>query len=219
MSVAYALWPRARACAAVLSLGLSLAACSPPAVSLRAEAEPAGTSFTKVRDRWSRSGRILSLSQMDTPLLVSATMRSRAFQHAYSDRYLTLYRISDPSERARIEGEALAASSSVSFWVRSSTHAPSWNDLRISAGRWRLSLVDDEGHQVAPEKVEQVANRDLQQQLELLGEARDPFEKLWLVQFPAQTSDGLPMPRPTARKIILRVAGPLGQTDLTWALY
>lgn len=204
--------------AALTVTGMGATGCAPATVSLSADAEPPGTSFTKTRDRWSRSGRIISTRDMETSLLVSATMRSRAYQHAYSDRYTKLYRISDPAERARIEAAALADASSVTFWVRSATYAPRWNDLRPEVGKWRLALLDDEGHEVVAEKVELVSTAEQPRQLELLDESRDPYGKLWLVRFPAMLGDQ-PVPRPTARKIILRVTGPLGQTDLTWALY
>jgi hypothetical protein len=204
--------------AAVTTLGLGAAGCAPAAVSLSAEAEPPGTSFAKTRDRWSRSGRIISTRDMETSLLVSATLRSRSYQRAYSDRYAKLYRISDPEERARIEAAALSDARSLTFWVRAATYSPRWNDLRAEAGKWRLVLIDDEGREVVAERVELISTADQPRQLELLDESRDPYGKLWLVRFPAMLGDQ-PVPRPTARKIILRVTGPLGQTDLTWALY
>jgi hypothetical protein len=202
---------------ALLVLGLS--ACS-PRVSLREDADPPSSSFASSNERWTRLGRVLSTRELGTALILSATLRSRAFQRAYSGHYAEVYRISDPAERARIEGDALAgAGPGLSFWIESAAPTASWNDLRSEPGKWRLMLLDDEGRELHPEKIEVVPSRELQQQLEVLGRGRDPYSKLWLVRFPAQTGDGQPLPRPTARKIILRVAGPLGQTDLTWALY
>lgn len=200
-------------------LVLGLVACS-PRVSLREDVDPPQSSFSSSSERWTRLGRVLSTRELGTALILSATLRSRAFQHAYSEHYAKVYRISDPGERARIEGDALAgAGPGLSFWVESAAPTANWNDLRTEPGKWRLALLDDEGRELRPEKIELVPAREVQQQLEVLGRGRDPYSKLWLVRFPAQTGDGQPLPRPTASKIILRVAGPLGQTDLTWALY
>jgi hypothetical protein len=200
-------------------LALALSSCTSK-VSLREDAEPRA-SFAATSERWTRLGRVMATQQeLGTGLLLTVTLRSRAFQRAYSERYAAVFRISDPAERARIEGDALAsAGPGLSFWIESAAPSASWNDLRSEPGRWRLALLDDEGRELRPEKIEQIPSRDLQQQLEVLGKPRDPYAKLWLVRFPAQTGDGQPLPRPTSRKIILRVAGPLGQTDLTWALY
>lgn len=200
-------------------LVLGLVACA-PRVSLREDVDPPNSSFASSNERWTRLGRVLSTRELGTALIFSATLRSRAFQRAYSEHYSKVYRITDPAERARIEGDALAgAGPGLSFWIESAAPTANWNDLRTETGKWRLGLLDDEGRELRPEKIEQVPARDVQQQLEVLGRGRDPYSKLWLVRFPAQTGDGQPLPRPTARKIILRVAGPLGQTDLTWALY
>jgi hypothetical protein len=197
---------------------LGAAGCAPPVLSLSADAEPARVPYLKTLDRWSRVGRIVSVEDLDTPVVVTATLRSRAFQHAFADRYIESYKITDPTERDRIyERERAATDSGLSFWVWTSFHNYQWNDFRPVAGKWRLALVDEAGQSVEASAVDQLTTRDLSQPV-LLGAPLDRYSKLWLVRFPAQRSDGQPVVPATAKKIILRAAGPLGQTELTWLL-
>ena len=216
--------PLARVClrhARVLGLAIalgSMSGCAPPVLSLQSETEPTGTSYEKSRDRWSRHGRVLSNTEFDTQLVVFATLRSRSFQRAYVDQYLKTYSVADPWERARIEKEqAEQTQNGLSLFVLTKTHAPTWNELRLSAGKWRLSLLDDQGHEVQADRIDTLTTRQAIEQT-LLGEPTDAFTKLWSVHFPVNASDGKPFPQPSTHKISLRVAGPLGQTELTWLL-
>lgn len=203
---------------AVLALLLALDGCAAEAVNLSSENDPAGTSYQKSLDRWSRVGRIISKTEFDTQLVVTATLRSKAFQRAYVDKYLKTYAIVDRWEVARVEKEqAEQTQVGLSLFLRSSTHNASWNDLRPQASRWRLSLLDDQGREVQADRVEPMTNRQAVEQT-LLADQNDSFTKLWSVHFPEKASDGQPFPIQGARKISLRVAGPLGQTELPWLL-
>lgn len=195
--------------------------CAPPLVSLTSESEPPGTSYRQALDRWSRHGRILSKTEFDTSLVVVATLRSRAFQRAYVGKYLATYGIADPWEKARIEKEqAEQTEHGLSLFVLTRAHAASWNDLRAQSGKWRVSLLDDQGREVQADRIDAMSSRQAVEQnlLSASGESFDVFTKLWSVHFPASASDGKPFPQPTAHKISLRVAGPLGQTELPWLL-
>ncbi len=203
--------------AAALTALLGAGGCAPTVVSLAAEAEPAGTSYPKTVDRWTRVKRIGSVDDLDTPIVIAATLRSRAFQRAYAEHYLRTYKVNIQLERDKlIERERAVAELGPSFWVRTTFHHYQWNDLRSQA-KWRVVLVDESGQETPAESIELVALKDLTQPV-LLGEALDAYSKLWLVRFPLLRGDGQPLVPAGARKIILRAAGPVGQTDLTWLL-
>ena len=192
--------------------------CAPPVLSLSSQADPPGTSYGTSLDRWSRHGRILSKTEFDTQLVVYATLRAPAFQRAYVDKYLKTYAIVDHWEKARVEKEqAEQTQHGLSLFLLTKTHSASWNDLRLPAGKWRLSLLDGEGREVQADRVDTLSTRQAVEQT-LLGEPTDAFTKLWSVHFPSNASDGQPFPAPSTRKISLRVAGPLGQTELLWLL-
>lgn len=216
---------RVRALARAVGCGAVLAAaagawggCAPVVVSLTADAEPAGTSYQKTLERYTRVTRIGSVDDLDTPIVIGATLRSPAFQRAYAEHYLQAYKVNIPSERQMIlERERAAADHGVSFWVRTTFHNYLWNDLRPTAGKWRMVVVDENGMETPAEAIDGLAIRDLTVPV-LLSEPLDAYSKMWLVRFPTMRSDGQPLVPAGARKIILRVAGPVGQTDLTWLL-
>ncbi len=202
----------------LLALSAPQGGCAPPVLSLSSTADPTGTSYGKSLDRWSRHGRIISQTEFDTQLVVSATLRAPAFQRAYVDKYLKTYAIVDSWEKARVEKEqAEQTQHGLSLFLLTKTHSASWNDLRLPAGKWRLSLLDGEGREVQADRVDTLSTRQAVEQT-LLGEPTDAFTKLWSVHFPSNASDGQPFPAPSTRKISLRVAGPLGQTELLWLL-
>ena len=203
---------------AVVALSLAVHGCAAEAVSLSSESDPAGTSYQKSLDRWSRVGRVISKTEFDTQIVVVATLRSKSFQRAYIDKYLQTYAIVDRWERARVEKEqAEQTQNGLSLFVLTKTHAPTWNELRLSASKWRLSLLDDQGREVQADRIDTLTTRQAVEQT-LLGEPTDAFTKLWSVHFPVNASDGKPFPQPSTHKISLRVAGPLGQTELIWLL-
>lgn len=104
--------------------------CATPAVSVVADAEPAGTSYGRSLDRWTRQGRVVTTTEFDTVLLVSATMRSRPFQRAFAEHYISMYRVSTEEQRAKVrEGALTEADSGLSFYVQTSSHYPVWNDI------------------------------------------------------------------------------------------
>jgi len=202
----------------LLALSAPQGGCAPPLLSLSSTADPTGTSYGKSLDRWSRHGRIISQTEFDTQLVVTATLRAPAFQRAYIDKYLKTYAIVDSWEKARVEKEqAEQTQHGLALFLLTKTHSASWNDLRLPAGKWRLSLLDGEGREVQADRVDTLSTRQAVEQT-LLGEPTDAFTKLWSVHFPSNASDGQPFPAPSTRKISLRVAGPLGQTELLWLL-
>lgn len=208
---------RAALCGVVLAAALG-GGCAPVVVSLTAAAEPAGQSYAKTFERYTRVTRVGSVDDLDTPIVFGATLRTPAFQRAYAEHYIKVYKVNIPGEREMIlERERAVTDKGLSLWVRTTFHNYLWNDLRPSAGKWRLVLVDDAGQETPAEAVEPLPIRDLTVPV-LLSEPLDAYSKLWLVRFPLQRGDGQPPVPAGARKIILRAAGPIGQTDLTWLL-
>lgn len=207
-----AFWTVRRVGLAVGAWLLLLSACAAPRLALTADAEPSDASFDKSFERWTRDASVMSLREMDTSLLIYATLRSRAFQRAYTDRYCKVYGIQDPAERARIEtAEIPAPDAGLSFWVQTAAHNDRWNDLLPAHGRWRLSLIDEQAGEVAPETVTLVGSTALVE-VSMFNHSADPFRKTWHVKFPPLRQ----VPAGTPRKLTLRLTGPEGKTDLVW---
>ncbi|MBL9007706.1 MAG: hypothetical protein JNJ46_25845 [Myxococcales bacterium] len=200
---------RSRLFCMLLLLG---SACAAPRLNLASESEPQGASFNSTYERWTRDASIVSFRNMDTTFLISATLRSKAFQRTYAERYCKLYSINDPAERARIEtAEKALAENGVAFWVQTYAHNDRWNDLSPKHSRWRLLLIDEAGGEVGPPEITLVGSDSLVE-LSLFNRSPDPLRKVWHVKFPALR----PVASATPRKLTLRLTGPEGKADLVW---
>jgi hypothetical protein len=215
-------------CAEVAGI-IGIVGCASPRLRLDAQAEPDGTSFQAAYTRWTRDGSVVSRQEFDTTLLVSATLRSRAFQRAYTDRYLKVYRVNDPVERTRIEQTELALpDTGLHFWVRTASHQDKLNDLTPAKGRWRIALITNgqgpsdqpatADSEVLPDEITPVTRGDAVE-VALFDQPPDPYRRVWHLRFPplkpANAVEGAPLPS-TPRKLTLRFAGPEGKTDLVW---
>ena len=136
----------------VAALLLSGCAGAPPRVSL-AEPSPAPTAgdYVDQLKRWTRHAQIRS--DFDEALDVDATLRSPEFRQAYAAKYLEVYRI-PPDTEARVRGEILAdGADTYEFHVETATHNYDLNDLTSAKSVWRVSLLDDQQHEVTPTTV------------------------------------------------------------------
>lgn len=202
---------------------IGIVGCASPRLRLDANVEPPGTSYKAAYARWTREATAVAWQDLDTTLLVSATLRSRAFQRAYIDRYLHTYSIKDPAERSRIEtAEMQLAESGLNFWVRTATHDAKWNDLTPQRGRWRIALLvepKDTVEEVLPLEVTAVG-RGEGLETALFDETPDVYRRIWRLRFPplpaSATGVGCTTGKPC--KLILRFVGPVGKTDLVWHL-
>ncbi len=201
-----------------------LAACAPGPVSLERPTAPLfARDYPRLYDRWTREGRILSITDFDTTLLVAATLRSPEFQSAYAARNIDLYQVKNPDQQAEMEKKAAdRAGDGIGFVVQLTSHAYNATDLEPSRGLWRVALLDDTGteaktpeialfrtpHDVATERY----NPDLRTVM------AGPLGRIWNIKFPNQRTDGQPLLRPELRRLVLRIAGPQGKLDLTWNL-
>jgi hypothetical protein len=204
--------------ALALSL-LALSACTPPPVSVRPPQPPAqARDYGRIYDRWTRVGRVHSWKEMDTTLLVMATLRGPEFQQAFAARYAALYRLGEGPDKTRFLDELRQADEgALAFLVRAAGHNWRWSDLAPDKGYWRMTLADASGAEVAPAKVEAVHLRRESIENELYGGGpAGPLVRFYHVTFPKQGPGGQPLLRPG--QLTLRLSGPQGRADLSWTL-
>jgi hypothetical protein len=196
--------------------------CAEPALRLRPAAPPTARAYGSVYERWTRVGRVHSWKELDTMLVLHATLRSEEYQQAYLARRAELYRMASEAERRRLQDEeAERDRAGVRFLVQSMGHNYTWADLVPGRGFWQLRLIpdDDDGAAVAPIAIEQVKST---QALETEIYRTDtpsvptPFVRTFHVTFPKASAAGKEILGSQTRKLTLRVAGPQGKTDLTW---
>jgi hypothetical protein len=200
---------------AVLALLLVGCAEAPPHVSL-AEPQPPPTARDYVNQlkRWTRHGHLFN--DFDAALDVDATMRSPEFRAAYAEKYLKVYRV-EPESAPKVRGDILSdGADSYEFHVETATHDYDLNDLVGSKSVWRVTLVDDQSHEVTPAEVSLVRER------KRLATEFYPyagvFSRGWRLRFPRARRDGSPLVGTDTKSLTLRFAGPQGSVDLVWLL-
>jgi hypothetical protein len=200
---------------ALAALALFGCASVPPRVSL-ADPSPPPTAKEYVGQlkRWTRHANMRS--DFDEALDVDATLRSPEFRAAYAAKYIEVYRIGAENQ-GRIRGELISdGADSYEFHIETTTHDYALNDLTSAKTVWRLTLLDDRGHEVSPTQVTPVRER------RTLDAEFYPylsiFSRGWQVRFPRARADGTPLVGSDTRSLTLRFAGPQGSVDLIWLL-
>lgn len=218
--------PRVRAAVNGLALALCLgAACAEQPVSLRPGRPQTARDYQGAFERWTRHGRILDWRELDTVLVVHATLRAPEFLDAFVARYLDAYQIADPAEQTRVAERERSRYPGPAFLVQVEAHNYNWADLSPLKAQWRIALVDASGAETVATTVDSVKTR---QSIEtsLYGVATaaalfapdpsNPLSRSYYVAFPAERPGGQPTLPKDARSITLRIAGPRGKTDLQW---
>jgi hypothetical protein len=203
--------------ALVLLLAAPVAGCaSAPIVVSLAEPSPPPTSKDSVNElqKWTRPAHLRN--DFDQALDVDATLRSPEFREAYAAKYIEVYRIG-PETQAHTRGEILSdGADSYEFHVETATHEYALNDLTSAKTIWRVTLIDDQGHEVQPAKVLGLKERRALDQE--FYPYTNIFSRGWTLRFPRTRLDGSPLVGSDTRALTLRFAGPQGSVDLVWVL-
>jgi hypothetical protein len=204
-----------RSALVVAALALAGCASAPVKVSL-AEPSPPPTSKDYVDElkRWTRHAHLRN--DFDQALDVDATLRSPEFREAFAAKYIEIYRIGSENQ-AHTRGEILSdGADSYEFHIETATHDYALNDLTSAKTVWRVTLVDDQGHEVQPSKVTGLKER------RALDEEFYPYASIfsrgWTMRFPRTRLDGSPLVGSDTKALTLRFAGPQGSVDLVWVL-
>jgi len=190
----------------------------PPAVIL---ADPGRNAppeqYEAMVDRWTRDSEVLDWGAgFESRLTVSATYFSKEFRRAYLSRLTTVASIPQ-AERDRMFGASLrAADVEHEFFVALAPQQPRWGDLDRATSAWRVRLVDDQGREHAPSRVERF------RQATPLDRAMfhywSPWRVVFRIRFPALDADGTRILRENSRHFLLRFGGPYGTADLRWVV-
>jgi hypothetical protein len=188
---------------------------TPVRVSLAEPSPPPGAKqYVDQLKRWSRHGSIKS--DFDETLGVDATLRSPEFRHAFAAKYIQIYKIG-PENKERIRGEILSdGADTYEFHVETATHDYVLNDFTSAKTVWRVTLVDDQGHEVIPTEIRAIKER---RELDMaFYPYASIFSRGWQVRFPRARADGAPLVGADTKSLTLRFAGPQGSVELVWAL-
>ena len=198
-------------CAALLAVGCG--AGSPRLSLAPSDTPPSHEDYDKIRKRWTRGARILK--QLDTTLRVHATFLTPEFNAAYHARSVHMFGLSY-HKREKLKRELSEQwSKAYAFIVASATLKHDWNDFDRKDSIWNITLANDRGEQVdATEIRRQPINATLKELFPYVGH----FHQAYRLHFPKTLPSGRPLANRETRHLALRIAGPLGRSDLTWRL-
>jgi hypothetical protein len=199
-----------------IACAFAFAACSAPQVSLAEEPrEYVATDYDVVLARWTRTERLMALSELDVLLTVTATFESWDFRWAYVVRYAQDYRLSVEQRRVLLESTLNDSRLHHQFFVALYGNNRRWADLTKPTSAWIVRLVDDKGNETAPEEIISIAKPGP------IERTYFPYASVWRnvyrIKFPASTANG-PTIASDAKRLGLRFAGAQGSEEVQWEL-
>src|SRR5512138_3103441 len=121
-----------RACTigfAVLLSAFGALGCSPPAVRLaEGPREYVAQDYERVLQRWTRSTELLSMSELDNVLSVTATYESWDFRWAYAVRYAEDYRLTIEQRKSLLQSSLSDCRREHEFFVALYAQKFKWGD-------------------------------------------------------------------------------------------
>ncbi len=201
-----------------LLLGLVfLGGCAEPKVSLATgPREYVPSDYQQVLKEWTRERSLIDLSELDHKLTVTATFESWDFRWAYVIRYASDYRLTIGQRRELLERTLGEVKDDHEFYVALYGTNWRWTDLSRPTSAWIVRLIDDQGNETAPSKIESIVKPGP------LEQRYFPYTTVWRhafrIRFPRLTGDGRPTIAGNARWFGLRFAGAEGNEELVWEI-
>lgn len=192
-----------------------LGACAAPKVSLATgPREYVPSDYQQVFQRWTRDESLIQLSELDHKLTVTATFESWDFRWAYIVRYAADYRLTVEQRRVLLDRTLRETEDDHEFYVALYGTNWRWTDLSRPTSAWIVRLIDDEGSETAPAKIEPIVKPGP------LERRYFPYTSVWRhafrIRFPRYMIDGRPTISASARWFGLRFAGAEGNEELHW---
>ena len=197
------------------ALACSLAGCADPKVSLlTGPREYVPSDYPLVLKRWTRTESLIQLADLDDKLTVTATYESWDFRWAYVVRYAADYRLTVNQRKELLETTLHETDDTHEFYVALYGGRWRWTDLSRPTSAWIVRLIDDQGNETAPAKIEAIVKPGP------LEQRYFPYTTVWRrafrLRFPRVTVDGRPTVAPSARWFGVRFAGAEGNEELRW---
>lgn len=199
------------------AVAVAVCGCAEPKVSLATgPREYVQSDYTEVLKRWTRSESLIVFSELADELNITATYESWDFRWAYVIRYAADYRLTIDQRRDLMEHTLRETADDHEFYVALYGANWRWIDLSRPTSAWIVRLIDDQGSETAPAKIESIPKPGP------LEFRYFPYTTVWRrvfrIRFPRQTGDGRPTIANNARWFGLRFAGAQGADELRWEI-
>lgn len=217
MNLGHALWTISPGAALVLLASGLTAGCAQERVRLaEGPREYAPTDYEIVLDRWTRTEDLVTVTDLDNVLTVTATYESWDFRWAYVVRYSDDYRLTVDQRRSLLESSLAETRSNHTFYVALYAQKHRWGDLKADNPAWIVRLIDDQGSETAPSEIETIKRPSAIERTYF--PYTSPWRSAFRIRFPKSRADGRPTIAGNARWIGLRFAGAQGNEALVWEL-
>lgn len=170
--------------------------------------------YLDILNRWTKKETLYS--QFETKVQISATLKSGAFNMAYTDEYARVYYLTVEEIKRREDMQSGFARDFTEFFFYASMSRKEANDFDRPNSSWAIFLVDEKGHRTAPLEVRKI------EKITPLMEEFFPFINQYYgicysLKFPpppsvADRATPVDMPWPT--KLIF--SSVLGKIELIW---
>ncbi len=191
--------------------------CGASKVSLRSgPREYVPTDYEDVRENWTRTGDLITLSQLSSLLQATATFESWDFRWAYVVRYVEDYRLTLDQRRKLLDKTLNETESGHHFFVSITGGERRFNDLTKPDSAWIVRLIDNTGNEIAPDEIVAIKRPNV------IERTYYPyitvFHRTFRIRFPRVNADGKPTIADNAEWFGLRFAGAQGSTELVWEI-
>ena len=197
------------------AFALTTAGCAETRVSLAAgPREYVPSDYQQVLKVWTREESLFVFSEFEHKLTATATFESWDFRWAYVVRYADDYRLTVEQRHDLLERTLRETADTHEFYV--ALYGTTWRETDLSKPQsaWIVRLIDDQGNETAPAKIEAIVKPSA------LDQRYFPYTTVWRrafrIRFPRFTGDGRPTIASTARWFGLRFAGAEGNGELRW---
>lgn len=175
--------------------------------------EYVASDYNDVLKRWTRTGSLVTVAQLDDLLTVTSTYESWDFRWAYVVRYAQDYRLTVDQRRRLLQSTLDDTREAHQFYVALYGSNRRWTDLTRPNSSWIVRLIDDQGNETAPLKIDPIAKPGALERTYF--PYTTPWRQAFRVRFP-RTAEGKPTISESAKWFGLRFAGAEGNQELRW---
>ncbi len=200
-------------------IALSLACtmgCATQYVSLaEGPREYVATDYESVLRKWTRTGDLFAVSELESYLNVTATFESWDFRWAYVVRYVQDYRLTIEQRKKLLERTLEETRTHHQFFVALYGGERRYNDLTREDSAWIVRLIDDTGNETAPEEITSITRPNALERTYF--PYNTVYRQAFRIRFPNKKASGVPTISPKATWVGLRFAGAQGNSELVWS--
>jgi hypothetical protein len=166
--------------------------------------------YDRVRETWTRHAKLVR--DIGTVIEVWATYKSADFRQAYVEQYAEVYGLGADDRTQLRTAQIEAARTNFDFHVVAQSTEWKWNELEQKDSVWKITLIDGEGHELAPSQITFEKLPELY--LMRFFPVRTDFSRIYTVRFSRDAASKFA--GAATGRLTLRFAGPVGASELTW---